>query len=291
MKRKVVFLVAKQWKKAQIIDILSISEDTKRFRLSLGSRNAILGLPVGKHLVLRAPNPCGAGKTWNGQEDVPTDKGKVEFERKYTPVTGNETPGYVDLVVKVYRPGTIKMPDGKEVTWADGGKMGLFLDSKRVGDYIDVMGPLGVNEYLGQGKFKLPGRQPNVKQVGMLAGGTGLTPMLQVVAAALRDPEDQCKFSLIYANKTESDILCRDMLDDLVSRSRGRFKVTYTLDFPPASWKHKQGFITKEMIQECLPAPSPESLILMCGPPPMVKFACRQNLEALQYAKTAMVEF
>jgi len=289
LKRKVVFLIAKQRKKAQIIDIVKLSDDTKRFRLSLGSRNATLGLPVGKHLVLYAPNPSSTSKTWNGKDDP--DGGKAECDRKYTPVTGNETPGYVDLVIKVYRPGTFQMPDGKEVNWADGGKMGLYLDSKKVGEYIDVMGPLGVNEYLGQGKFKLPGRQVTVKQVGMMAGGTGLTPMLQVVAAALRDPEDKTMFSLIYANKTESDILCRDMLDDLVSKSRGRFLVTLTLDFPPANWKHKQGFITQDMIKESLPPSSPDTLILMCGPPPMIEFACKKNLEALGYPKTAMVTF
>ena len=40
-------------------------------------------------------------------------------------------------------------------------------------------GPLGVNEYLGRGTFKLPGKTITVKHVGMMAGGTGITPMLQ----------------------------------------------------------------------------------------------------------------
>merc|ERR1719350_819788 len=136
------------------------------------------------------------------------------------------------------------MPDGKEMNWSDGGKMSLYLDSKKVGDTVDVMGPLGVNEYLGNGTFKLPGRTITVKTVGMLAGGTGLTPMLQVAQAALRDPDDKTELSLILANKTEDDILCKDMLDDLAQKHKGRFKVTYTLDFPPVNWKHKQGFIT-----------------------------------------------
>ena len=33
-----------------------------------------------------------------------------------------------------------------------------------------------------------------VKHVGMMAGGTGITPMLQVVQAALRDSNDSCNF-------------------------------------------------------------------------------------------------
>lgn len=278
-------------KKGEIIDIVELSPDTKRFRVSLGSKNTILGLPVGKHIVLYAPNPKKAldSGTWNGKPD--TDKGKVEIDRKYTPTTGNEAPGYVDLVIKVYRPGTVKMPDGKEIKWEDGGKMGLFLDKKKVGDCIEIMGPIGVNEYLGQGIFKLPGRTVTVKNVGMLAGGTGLTPMLQVVQAALRDPKDTCKFSLVYANKTENDILCREMLDDLVKSGKGRFKLTYTLDFPPSAWQHKKGFITAEMIKECLPPPGGDTLVLMCGPPPMIEFACKKNLETLSYPKNSLVNF
>jgi cytochrome-b5 reductase len=276
----------KQRKKAEIIDIVELSHDTKRFRLSLGKPKTVLGLPVGKHLALYAPNP--AKGNWNGKPDP--DKGKPEIDRKYTPVTGNETPGYVDLVIKVYRPGTVKMPDGKEMVWEDGGKLGLFLDGKKIGDSIEIMGPIGLNEYLGKGMFKLPGRTVTVKNVGMMAGGTGLTPMLQVVQASLMDPKDKTNFSLIYANKTEDDILCRDMLEELSLRSKGRFKLTYTLDFPPEGWKHKQGFITQDMIKEVFAKPSAD-LVLMCGPPPMVEFACKKNLEALGYPKTAMVAF
>merc|ERR1711920_303071 len=132
-----------------------------------------------------------------------------------------------------------KMPDGREMNWSDGGKSSLFLDSKSVGDEIEIMGPVGGNEYLGNGTFKLPGRTATVKNIGMMAGGTGLTPMLQVAQAVLRDPTDTSNLSLIYANKTADDILCRDLLDDLVAQSYGRFNVTYTLDFPPMGWKGK----------------------------------------------------
>merc|ERR1712060_864347 len=111
------------------------------------------------------------------------------------------------------------------------------MGSKSVGDEIELSGPVGVDEYLGKGTFKLPGRTITVKHVGMMAGGTGLTPMLQVVQAAIRDPKDTCKFSLIYANKTEDDILVRDLLELEARSSSGRFSVFLTLDFPPDSWQ------------------------------------------------------
>merc|ERR1712150_186435 len=150
-------------KRLQIIDIVECSSDTKRYRVSLGSKNTILGLPVGKHISISAPNPESSQKTglWNGRDDP--EKDKKEIDRKYTPTTGDEAAGYVDLVIKTYRPDTVTMPDGKTVTWADGGKLSLYLDSRKVGDYVEINGPYGVNEYLGKGTFKLPGRVKTVK--------------------------------------------------------------------------------------------------------------------------------
>lgn len=285
-----VFLT-KQRKRAKIIDVKELTHDTKRFRLSLGSKDTILGLPTGKHIIIHSPNPesCLTSGTWNGKPDP--DRGNLEIDRRYTPVTGDEQPGFVDVVMKIYRPGIVRMPDGKEIQWADGGKGTLFMDKKGPGDYIDIMGPVGVNEYLGRGMFKFPGKTVSVTDVGMMAGGVGLTPIMQVVQAALRDKKDTCKFSLIYANKTEDDIICRDMLEDLAESSNGRFKLFYTLDFPPKQWEHKVGFITTDMIKECLPPPSENTLILMCGPPPMIEFACKKNLETLGYAKSSMLAF
>ena len=40
----------------------------------------------------------------------------------------------------------------------------------------------------------------------MIAGGTGLTPMYQIIKSSLKDPEDRTKLCLIYANIEEEDI-------------------------------------------------------------------------------------
>jgi cytochrome-b5 reductase len=40
----------------------------------------------------------------------------------------------------------------------------------------------------------------------MIAGGTGITPMYQIIKASIQDPKDQTKLSLIYANVNEDDI-------------------------------------------------------------------------------------
>lgn len=56
-------------------------------------------------------------------------------------------------------------------------------------------------------------------------------------------------------------------------------------------WKYSSGFINDQMIKDHLPAPGPDVQILMCGPPPMIKFACIPNLEKLGYQPNMYVAF
>ena len=163
--------------------------------------------------------------------------------------------GHFDVVIKVYRP----LP-GKFV---DGGKMSQYFGDLKVGDTVDVAGPFGLIEYLGNGEFSISKKKVSARHVGMMAGGTGVTPMLQLVKAIMLKPSDPTKVSLIFANQTEEDILVRDMLEDLQKKNPDRFKLHYTLDRPPANWKYSTGFITEDMIKANLPPPGPGTLILM----------------------------
>mmetsp|Transcript_1896 Transcript_1896/g.4373 ORF Transcript_1896/g.4373 Transcript_1896/m.4373 type:complete len:329 (-) Transcript_1896:1228-2214(-) len=266
----------------QISQIVKVSDDTKQIRLAFPRSGMTLGLPVGKHFKIYAPNPGKNQKTWNGREDP--EAGKSVIERAYTPVTGDEVRGYVDLVIKMYRPAKVTMPDGRVMVWDDGGKLsGCILDKKKVGDYVTISGPFGLLNYIGRGSFKLPAAAgtKTFRHVGMMAGGSGLTPMLQILQAAQRDADDTTTFSLLYANKTESDILCQDMLLDIAKKSKGKIEVHFTLDFPPTGWTGENGFISQDMIKRCLPSLDNKPLFLLCGPPPMVEFACKKNLQAL----------
>ena len=48
---------------------------------------------------------------------------------------------------------------------------------------------------------------------------------------------------------------------------------------PESGWRYSLGFINEEMVKAHLPPPSEKTVIFMCGPPPMIKFACKPNLE------------
>ena len=70
----------------------------------------------------------------------------------------------------------------------------------------------------------------------MLAGGTGVTPMVQLARAILADPRDRTEVRLILANKTRGDIMLKEELDALAA-AHPQFSVVYTLDSPDEDWK------------------------------------------------------
>jgi cytochrome-b5 reductase len=203
--------------------------------------------------------------------------------RPYTPVSSDEDLGYVDFVIKVY----FKNVHPK---FPDGGKMSQYLNNMSIGQTIDVRGPSGLCVYQGHGQFDIkpdkrsPPKNKHVRRVGMIAGGTGITPMLQLIRDVFRRKDDRTELSLIFANQTEEDILLRQELEAIAAEHPDQFHLHYTLDRPREGWKYSKGFINDEMIKEHLPPPSDDTLIIMCGPPPMINFACAPNLDKLGYS-------
>ncbi|XP_059166940.1 NADH-cytochrome b5 reductase 3-like isoform X2 [Physella acuta] len=248
----------------KLVDKENISHDTRKFRFALPTPDHILGLPVGQHIYLTA--------RIDGQLVI----------RPYTPVSSDDDKGFMDLVVKVY----FKNVHPK---FPEGGKMSQYLENMDIGDYIDVRGPNGLLQYVGRGNFKIrPDKKAEpqtktAKKVGMIAGGTGITPMLQLVRQVFKDPEDKTDLWLIFANQTEKDILLRPELDEIQNEHPNRFHLWYTLDRPEAGWKYSSGFVNDEMISQHLPPPGPDTVVLMCGPPPMINFACIPSLDKLGY--------
>ncbi|XP_072522334.1 NADH-cytochrome b5 reductase 1 [Salminus brasiliensis] len=253
--------------KLRLIDKEVLSHDTRKFRFALPSPEHILGLPVGKHVYLSA--------RIDGSLIV----------RPYTPVSSDEDRGVVDLVVKIY----FKNVNPK---FPEGGKMSQYLESLKLGDVVDFRGPGGLLEYRGHGQFAVQAdkkSEPEMKKatsLGLIAGGTGITPMLQLIRDIMKNPSDGTTCSLLFANQTEKDILLRDELEEIQARHPNKFKLWFTVDRAPTDWEYSEGFINASMIQEHLPPPSEDCMILMCGPPPMIQFACNPNLDKLGYRQS-----
>ncbi|XP_043584778.1 NADH-cytochrome b5 reductase 3 isoform X1 [Bombus pyrosoma] len=241
-----------------------LSHDTRKFRFALPTSDHVLGLPIGQHVHLTVKI---------GDEVV---------IRSYTPVSSDDDHGYVDLVIKVY----FKNVHPK---FPEGGKLSQYLENLKIGETVDFRGPSGRLVYKGHGKFSIkilrkdPPVEYNVKKIVMLAGGTGITPMLQLIRAIIKDSTDETQASLLFANQTEKDILLRDELDDIAKNHPNKLKLWYTIDTSSENWPYSTGFINADMIKDHLFPPSPDTIVLMCGPPPMINFACNPNLDKLGY--------
>ncbi|RYP04663.1 hypothetical protein DL765_010106 [Monosporascus sp. GIB2] len=179
--------------------------------------------------------------------------------RSYTPVSNNADLGVLELVIKCYPNGLLT---------------GGYLANLQVGDEVQFRGPKGGMRY----------KRGMCRKIGMLAGGSGITPMYQLIRAICEDDRDTTEVSLIYANRTEQDILLRTELEAFARRYPKNFKLYYLLDQPPAKWAYGHGYVTKELMAERFPAPGPESKIMICGPPGMVN-ASKEALVQLGFEK------
>lgn len=221
------------------------------YRIKLPRPTDVLGLPIGQHISLAAEiGPEKDGK--------PTD-----IVRSYTPISSDEDLGHVDLIIKSYPTGNISK----------------YVAEMKIGQKIKIRGPKGAMVYT-----------PNlVRHFGMIAGGTGITPMLQIAKAIERGRAkgDTTEVDLIFANVNPEDILLKDELDALAAKDP-KFRVHYVLNNPPEKWDGGVGFVTADMIKEWLPAPASDVKILLCGPPPMVK-AMKAATEGLGFEKARAV--
>ncbi|KAL7118044.1 hypothetical protein ACP275_03G111000 [Erythranthe tilingii] len=243
----------------KLIARTELSHDVRLFRFALPNEEHVLGLPVGKHIFVCA-----------------TVDDKLCM-RAYTPSSDVEVVGYFELVIKVYF-------GGVHPKFPNGGIMSQHLDSLELGSFIDVKGPLGHIEYTGKGNFMVHGKQKFAKKLAMIAGGTGITPIYQVMQAILKDPEDETEMYVVYANRTEDDILLKDELDAWAEKFPARVRVWYVVqESVKEGWKYSLGFVTEAVLREHIPAPTGYTLALACGPPPMMQFAVNPNLEKMGY--------
>ncbi|UPL01929.1 hypothetical protein LCI18_012863 [Fusarium solani-melongenae] len=183
--------------------------------------------------------------------------------RSYTPITDDTTAGHVDLIIKSYANGNISQ----------------HVSTLKIGQSIKFRGPKGAFRYT-----------PNMaRRIGMIAGGTGITPMLQIARAIFRGRPfgDRTTVDLIYANETFADILLKEELDQ-IARDDKNFHIYYVLNKPPANWTGHIGFVSRELIKDQLPAAADDVKILLCGPPPMIR-AMKSHTESLGFNKARPV--
>lgn len=224
----------------------NVSWDTRIFIFDLEHDKQTLGLPIGQHLMIKVPDPVT----------------KEAVIRSYTPISDTSLMGKMELLVKIYLP-TDNIP---------GGKMTLALDALPIGSKIDCKGPTGRFEYLGNGRVIISGKERQLRSFKMICGGTGITPVFQVLRAVMQDKDDPTTCVVLDGNRLEEDILCREDLDAYVTADSQKCTVVHTLTQASDAWTGRRGRISEELLAEYAP-PEEQTMVLICGPRPMEKSA------------------
>jgi benzoate/toluate 1,2-dioxygenase reductase subunit len=156
-------------------------------------------------------------------------------------------------------------PDDKELTFlvkiTPGGLMSEHLTTAAaVGDEVTFTGPLG--------SFFL---RETERPVLLLAGGTGLAPILSILRT-LRAQGSQRPVHLVYGVTTDADLVELDTLEELAAQMPSLTWDHCVAD--PQSTARNRGYVTGLLGPEHLH--DGDVAVYLCGPPPMVE-AVRQH--------------
>lgn len=231
-----------------LLEKIPLNHDSFVIRCAF-SQDKTLGVPLGQHLRVHF-------------EDRDPDNG-----RTYTPISNLNAKGYFDLLVKVYKPND---------QFPKGGKLTQWLDTVKVGDIIGVSGPRGKFTLTHQPEelqvqFHRLDIERSYKKISFIAGGSGITPVYQLLMNL--PEEDKVKYTVIYANKTEDDILLRHNLEKM-EQANPNIKLAFTVEDPAAKGSVSpngksidySGYVNVNMIRETLPDPDTEDhLIYLAG--------------------------
>jgi ring-1,2-phenylacetyl-CoA epoxidase subunit PaaE len=142
----------------------------------------------------------------------PVEPGTADARRSYSICS---TPRDLDEHGRL-RVGVKLVPDGVFSTWACG--------DMRPGDVVDVLPPLG--------HFTTDFDPARTRHYGAVAAGSGITPVLSLVATALAT-EPESRFTLLYGNRYARSVMFAEELADLKDRYPARFHLVHVLSREP----------------------------------------------------------
>lgn len=152
----------------------------------------------------------------------------------------------------------------------------------KAGDTLAVMPP--------DGRF-VSKRPRALHRVGF-AAGSGITPILSIMASTLEDQPDS-KFTLVYGNRSMASVMFNEALQDLKDRFAGRLTLIHILSRQAQEADLMQGRIdgdkVRAIIEALLPVGSMDE-VFICGPEAMIEVTEKALLEAGVPAKQVHTE-
>jgi ferredoxin-NADP reductase len=147
------------------------------------------------------------------------------------------------------------------------------LKALEEGDWARIDAPYG--------KFTFEGEY---EKIGLLGGGIGITP-LRSICKYCTDMRLNTKITLLYGNRSESDIAFRKELEEMQEQNKN-LKVVFILNEASNEWKGVTGIIDAELVKKEIPDYK-ETVFYTCGPPAMVE-TMEKLVEKLGLPKTQL---
>eukprot|EP00050_Salpingoeca_kvevrii_P021474 m.111147 g.111147 ORF g.111147 m.111147 type:complete len:526 (-) comp9364_c0_seq1:184-1761(-) len=128
--------------------------------------------------------------------------------------------------------------------------------------------------------------------VTMVAGGTGLAPMLDIIQF-LQDEKPAVHLGLVLCNRTLEDV---PWLAELEAMAGSHFSIQHVLSSPDATTNDAKasnctpGRMSKALCASLVPAPGDGHVVLVCGRPSFAGLVAR-SLEALGHSKQRITVF
>ncbi|MEU8259377.1 1,2-phenylacetyl-CoA epoxidase subunit PaaE [Micromonospora sp. NPDC048999] len=199
---------------------------------------------AGQHLTVR--RPAGGGLTGSAGADG------EDVRRSYSICS---TPQELARHGRL-RIGVREIPGGAFSAYACG--------ALRDGDTVDVLPPLG--------NFTTAFAPDRVRRYGAVVAGSGITPVLSLVATALA-VEPASTFTLVYGNRTANSVMFAEELADLKDRYPTRLHLVHVLSREQGESPLLSGRIDADRLARLLDTIVPGDTIeewFLCGPYGMV---------------------
>lgn len=146
-------------------------------------------------------------------------------------------------------------------TIKESGDFTATIGKTKVGDNAVVEGPFGRFCYT---------LYPEDKDFVFIAGGIGITPLMSMIRH-MRDTKKDVKVLLLYANRSEVDIVFKSELADIEAGSHPRLNVVHILSRPAADWTGETGRLDSAKLARSLDGQPDGNSYYICTPPAMAK--------------------
>eukprot|EP00667_Euglena_gracilis_P012783 EG_transcript_13148 len=182
-----------------------------------------------------------------------TDEDGRRTHRPYSPIAVGE--GWMEVLVKKY----------------PGGVVSSYLHALDPGDVLQCRGPFAPPFVFSADQYR---------HIAILAAGTGITPFISLMNAALRQ-SPTCRVTLVACSRTEKDILLSQYLAQIMADHPKRFKVHHVISQPETPNElMARGRLDARHLLAFLPPPAADVHVLVCGPPAFNMHGRRLALDA-----------